>query len=317
MVTKPETIITERVLPTLTKYDTKQRSKRFTRFLKDEPLIRIAISLVVWFASAVALFPVLHVIAKSLSSTNAVIAGKVNIVPVDFQIETYWYVLTKLNYLQSLFNSIVITTTGTVLGVIISLLTAYPLSRPNLRHRKFFTIFVLFTMLFSAGFVPDYLLMRSLGLLNNLWSVIIPFLIIPFYILLVKNFLQCIPDSLIEASKMDGASEFRILLQVVVPISTPIIATISVYFTVLYWNNYTNAMIFITDKDLYPLPLFLYDLVRVSSDPASLPADAVINLSTEVVSATAVVLSVIPILIVFPVLQRFFRSGIMSGGIKG
>lgn len=264
------------------------------------------------------LLPFINLIAKSFSGEAAVISGKVNLLPVDFQTGTYLYVLQNDMFMNALKTSVALAVVGTAVGLFITTITAYPLSRIQLRGRKWILLMFIFTMLFSGGLIPTYLLMQELDLINKLPVLFLPAAINVFNMLIIKNYFEELPDGLEESAKLDGASNVRILFSIVLPLSLPVLATIALFFAVAFWNDYFAAMIYITDQDLKPLQLFLKELL-VSSSGEFLKdnVDAALNTTPQSIQAASIMLATLPILFVYPFLQKYFVKGVLVGSVKG
>jgi putative aldouronate transport system permease protein len=264
-----------------------------------------------------ALMPFLNVIAKSVSTETAVVAGRVSFYPIGFQLNAYKYVLQQGTFLSSLQVSLFITAVGTLISMVVTILTAYPLSK-RIRGRKWILLVFIFTMLFKGGIIPDYFLMRGLGLLNNVWSLIFPHLLIVFNMLVMKSFFETLPESLEEAAIMDGAGYLRIVFSIVVPLSLPVIATITLFYAVAYWNNFFFALLYITRPDLKPLQLYLFEIITESKMTfEDISINQLMNISPGSIRAATVIVSTVPILLVYPYLQRHFVKGLIIGSVKG
>jgi len=271
---------------------------------------------------AVTLFPFLNLIAKSLSSEAAVISGIVNIVPIDLQWGTYAYVLKDKLFLNSVKVSVIVTVVGTLGSLAVTALTAYPLSKLRLRGRSYFILLFIFTMIFSGGLIPTYLLLHDLHLINKLAVLILPGMLSVFNLLIIKNFFEELPDSLEESAKIDGASNMTILFRLVIPLSLPVFATVGLFYAVGYWNDYFTSMVYITLPELKPLQLYLKEmLVSVSSTFLKLngriDVNKAMNTSPQSIQAASIILATIPILLVYPFLQKYFVKGVMLGSVKG
>ncbi|WP_068775709.1 carbohydrate ABC transporter permease [Paenibacillus sp. FJAT-26967] len=265
------------------------------------------------------LLPFVNLISKSLSSESAVISGQVNLFPVGFQLETYAYVLKNEMFLNSFKISIILTIVGTFLSLFLTTITAYPLSKPRLRGRKWLLLIFIFTMLFSGGLIPMYLLMQNLNLINTLPVLFLPALVNVYNMLIIKNYFEGLPESLEESAKIDGASNLRILFYVILPLSLPVLATIALFFAVYFWNDYFAAMIYITNPSLKPMQLFLKELL-VSSSGEFLKqgnVDAAMNTTPQSIQAASILLATLPILVVYPFLQKYFVKGVLVGSVKG
>lgn len=268
----------------------------------------------------ITLFPFLNIIAKSFSSEAAVISGKVSIIPVEFQLGTYKYVLANRQFINSFKVSVFVTVVGTLLSLVMTVIAAYPLSKPRLRGRKVFTLIYIFTMLFSGGLVPTYILMSNLRLVNKLPILILPSLISVYNMLIIKSYFESIPDSLEESAKLDGASNTTILFKIILPLSLPVFATIALFYAVGYWNNYFTAMIYITNPSLKPMQLYLKEMLYSASDVFlqlnNKNIDATMNSTPEAIQAASIITATVPIIIVYPFLQKYFVKGVLIGSVK-
>lgn len=261
------------------------------------------------------LLPFMHVISQSFSEDRYVVAGSVGVLPKGFSLNAYIFAFNDTPILTAFRNTIVITLAGTILALITETITAYPLSIPNLRGRKFVMYFYVFTMLFSAGMIPGFLLMRTLGLLNNLWSMILPHMLNVFNMILLKNYFEGLPDAISESAMMDGANHYIILLRIIVPMSMPILATITLFTAVEFWNSYFNAMLYLSDPRKITLQLFLVNLVKQANTTDAITSDIIVQPDT--VRSASVMIALVPILLVYPFVQRFFVTGITLGSVKG
>lgn len=270
---------------------------------------------------AATLFPFLNVIAKSLSSEAAVVSGIVTFYPIDFQVGTYELVLGNKQFLNSFRITILVTVIGTFASLFMTVLAAYPLSKPGLKFRKPLLLIYVFTMLFNGGIIPTYLVMRQLELVNTIWALFVPGLINVFYMLIVKNFFEGLPEGLEESAKLDGASNLRVLFSIILPLSKPVLATIGLFYAVLLWNSYFNAMIYITSSELKTLQLYLKELIastqEVLTTAGQIDVNRDLNQAPEAVRAASIVTATVPILLVYPFLQKHFVKGVMVGSVKG
>jgi len=278
----------------------------------------VLIRLVLLMASLACLLPFVHVVAKSLSDDAFVIANKVVLWPKGFTLEAYKKIFADASIIRSFYVSVVVTVAFTILGMIVTICAAYPLSRKQLKGRSFFTVLFMFTLYFHGGIIPDYLLMSNLGLLDTLWSLILPLAFSAFNFLIMKTVLATsIPDSLEESAKIDGASHFRFLISVVLPLSKPIIATLSLFYAVGRWNAYQDALFYIKQAvDLRPLQLKLYYLVISATESFQLESTNVQLTNPEVLKASTVVFATLPILCIYPFIQKYFVQGALLGAIK-
>ena len=269
----------------------------------------------------ITLFPFLNVIAKSLSSEAAVVSGIVTIFPIDFQVGTYELVLGNRQFINSFRITIIVTLIGTLASLLMTVLAAYPLSKPNLKFRKPILLIYVFTMLFNGGIIPTYLVMRELQMINTIWALFVPGLISVFNMLIVKNYFEALPESLEESAKLDGASNTRILHTIILPLSKPVLATIGLFYAVNLWNSYFNAMIYITAPELKTLQLYLKELIastqEVMTTAGQVDVSRDLNQTPEAVRAASIVTATVPILLVYPFLQKHFVKGVLVGSVKG
>jgi ABC-type sugar transport system, permease component len=275
---------------------------------------------VILISSAIlCLFPFLNVLAKSLSANWAIISGKVGLLPVAFTMENVMFVLRDRLFQNAFLISVFVTVVGSLGAVLFTAVSAYPLSKKHLPGIKSILLLYIFTMLFNGGLVPTYLLIKNLHLMDNLASLILPALINVFNLLLMKNYYESLPESLEESAKLDGASNLRIVLSIVIPISAPVFATISLFYAVYFWSNWFHPMLYLNDPSLKPLQLYLRDIILQASDENLLnqDIDALLNLSPEGIRNATIIVSTIPILLVYPMLQKYFIKGILIGSVKG
>lgn len=263
------------------------------------------------------ILPFVHLVAKSFSSNAAVISGSVSFWPKGFQLDVYRYVFNSQMFWQAFQNSLFITVVGTLISTSVTVLSAYPLSKQHFRGRKVILLLYVFSMLFFGGTVPIYMFMQTVGLLNTLWAVIVPFTVSQFNLFIMKTFFEEIPESIEESAIIDGARPARILISIVLPLSLPSIATISLFYAVNYWNGYYHAMLFITNPKVKPLQLYLYELINTASRIAELDPEQAQNLSSIGVQAASIIIGTLPILLTYPFAQRYFVHGLTLGSVKG
>ncbi len=277
------------------------------------------IAFIILLLSLTCILPFIHVAAKSISSNTAVMSKSVYLWPKGVTFEAYTSIFKDGQLVHSMFYTIWITLAFTVVGMIVTICAAYPLSLKGLKGRSFFAFFLMFTMYFSAGLIPEYLLMGDLKLLNTPWVLILPLAFSPYNMLIMKSFLSStIPDSLYEAAKLDGADHFQILTRIVLPLSKPIIATLSLFYAVGRWNAYADAKYYITKKALQPLQYLLSNMVLSSgSDAISLSENAAVVSTPEVLQAATIMFATLPIIMVYPFVQKYFVKGAMIGAVKG
>lgn len=263
------------------------------------------------------IFPMVHLFAVSLSGASAANAGMVTFWPVDFNLQAYQQTMDNPFFLHSLWISVQRTVVGTALSMLVMLLSAYALSKENhvLQGRSIYMWYFVFTMLFNGGLIPMYFLISKLGLINNFWALILPTLVNAYNVILLLNFFRSLPKELEEASLIDGAGHLRTLVSIFLPISMPAIATISLFTMVFHWNSYFDGLIYMKDTSQFPLASFIQTLV-VQQDFRMIGQETVAKLSERTLKAAQIFVGALPILLVYPFLQRFFVKGIVLGAVK-
>lgn len=269
------------------------------------------------------LYPLIYVLSASFSSPEAVTAGKVWLWPVHFSLLGYKTVFNYGEVWTGYANSIFYTVVGTAINVVLTILAAYPLSRGDFRGWKFFMFLLLFTMMFNGGMIPTYLLVKHLGMLNTRWALIIPNAMSVFNVIITRTYFKTsIPKELLESAQIDGCSDFRFVRSIVLPLSGPIIAVIALFYAVGHWNAYFNALIYLRDKDLYPLQLVLQNiLVQNQVNPnvmSSIDASMREKLTSlrELLKYSLIVIASVPVLAIYPFVQKHFVKGVMIGSLK-
>ncbi|MYL57167.1 ABC transporter permease subunit [Virgibacillus halodenitrificans] len=292
--------------------------------LSDQAFDRLNF-LFVLFITLIIIYPLIFVISASISDPQAVNSGKMWLWPVDITFDGFARVFQNDAIWIGYRNTIIYTVVGVLIHLFILLPSAYALSRKELMAKKLFLWFILFTMLFNGGLIPTYLVVKNLGMVNTMWSIVIPGVIGAWSVLVARTFFQqTIPDQLVEASKIDGASDFYLFMKVVLPLSMPIIAVMALFHAVALWNQYFNALIYLSDEHLFPLQLILRQILilnEVSADSAATAAGAAQSFSDQIKTASLVkyaviIVSALPLLIVYPLLQRFFVKGVLIGSVK-
>ncbi|MFD1992327.1 carbohydrate ABC transporter permease [Paenibacillus nicotianae] len=267
----------------------------------------------------VCLIPFIHILAISLSSARPIMSGEVSLFPVEWTTEAYVKVFSDMSMIRSLGFTVMLTVIFTILCMAMTIAAGYPLSKSNLKGRGFFMVLIIITMFFSGGIIPEYILVRNLHLLDTMWALILPGLISPFYLIIMISFFRNIPESLEEAAEMDGSSHFYTLWRIILPLSLPVIATLSLFYAVGRWNGFMDTLMYINSPELYPLQLKLYQLIQ-NNMASELMRNEVVGsaqMMPESLKAASVIFATIPILIVYPWLQRYFVSGVMLGAVKG
>jgi putative aldouronate transport system permease protein len=277
------------------------------------------IILIITVAAFLALVPILHLASVSLSSNAAILSNKVTLFPVEWSTVAYQTVLRDGKMIGSLLFTIVLVLLFTVICMIMTTCAAYPLTKKRLKGRDFFLLMIVFTMFFSGGLIPEYLLVKTLKLTNTIWALILPGMINAFYLIILKTFFSSIPEELEESARIDGSSHFGTLIRIVLPLSLPVLATLSLFYAVGRWNGFMDALFYITKQDLYPIQLKLYQLVISNQMSDATATEGMNSLAPipESLKAASIMFATLPILIVYPWLQRYFISGMMIGAVKG
>lgn len=260
-------------------------------------------------------YPFFSIVAKSFSSEAEVVAGNVYLIPKGWNVKAYEVVLGSQRFGDALGVTVYVTLLGTFINILLTIFVAYAVSRKKLKGANLITFLYVFTMLFSGGLIPTYLVVKSMNMINTLWALIIPGAVVPFNMFILRNYFYNISDSLEESAKLDGASNIRTLFSIMIPLAMPSIATICLFCAVGYWNSYFEALIYITDRSKYTLQVFLREIV-IDPDTDVNNADLMMDVAEQSVRGATVVASTLPILIVYPFLQRYFVKGVMVGSVK-
>lgn len=267
----------------------------------------------------VTLFPFANVIAVSFSSSRAINAAEVFLWPVEFQTDAYLNLLRDGQLITAMKNTLIITVVGTALNMLFTIMAAYPLSKARLKGRNMMLMAILFTMLFSGGLIPNFLLINSLGLVNTYWALWLPALISAYNMFVMKSFLEGLPVELEESASIDGASEFTILWRIILPLSMPVIAALTLFYSVGWWNSYMNVLIYIRNSGKLSLMVKLYQMIALVSPDMLKSGEGVTQtlITPEGIRAAGVVIAIAPILCVYPFLQKYFIKGVLLGSVKG
>ena len=260
--------------------------------------------------SVVTLYPFLYLVSQSFTSDKAIIAGHTSLIPEGFNIDTYKYILSKGEFLMFYKNTIIYTVIGTVCSLLFSAMLAYPMSKNELKFNKILTPFVIFTMYFGGSLISNYILIIKLGLKDTMGAFILPMMISTYYVILMKSFFQGIPKDLEEAGEIDGLSKFGVFWRIALPLSKPIMATMTLFYAVMYWNNWYNAFLYLR-KEKWPVAYYLQTIIRGAgaNDPDAQQVSANIK-------SCSMVLTVLPIICVYPFIQKYYVQGMMLGGVK-
>lgn len=282
--------------------------------------INIVIMLLVML---VILYPIYYMVIVSVSDSTAVMTGKVTVRPIGFHLQVYKQFLTDSYFLGTYKNTAIITVLGTAINIVMSILCAYPLSRKDFYGGKLITGLVTFTMFFSGGMIPTYLLVNQLKLLNTYWSVVLPGAINVFNMIIMRTSFQSLPLELNESAYIDGANDLQILWKIILPLSKPIIATLVLFYAVAHWNGYVHAMLYFTDKNMYPIQLYVRSLVLSGlTEMTSLSMDLstgsdAYGVAQRSIQYGVIIAATLPILLIYPFISKYFEKGVMIGSLKG
>ncbi|MEU5154008.1 carbohydrate ABC transporter permease [Glycomyces sp. NPDC021274] len=266
------------------------------------------------------LYPFITVLAQSFSSSGAIKAGQVNFLPVDFNVDTYAIVMSDDIFWRNYGNSVLYTVVGTVIAMVLTTTYAFVLSKRHLKGRKVLIGIAVFTMFFNGGLVPNYVLISALEMKNTMWALVLPGAISVFNLLVMKAFFENLPKELEEAAQIDGLGWYGIFGRIVLPLSKAVIATMVLFYSVAFWNDWFAAFLYLDKSELFPITLYLRNLIAGASTTASEGAAAAGSTTAQVsanIQAVTMILTVIPILCVYPFVQRYFVSGVMLGSVKG
>lgn len=288
----------------------------------DDRLFTILNYIILFIFTITILYPLVYIVSASFSSSTAVISGKVWLYPVEPTLAGYEAVFKHRLIMSSFLNSVFYTVVGTTINVLFTLIAAYPLSRKDFMPRNAIMALFVFTMMFSGGLIPSYLVVKELGMIDTRWSLIIPGALAVMNMIIARTYFQTtIPDELLEAAQMDGCSDFTFVRKIVLPLSGPIIAVISLFYAVGHWNQYFNALLYLKHQELYPIQLVLRDILVQNEVDASMITDVADQAARdglrELLKFSLIVVSTLPVLIIYPFIQRHFVKGMMIGSLKG
>ncbi|MFD2115764.1 carbohydrate ABC transporter permease [Paenibacillus yanchengensis] len=288
---------------------------------KEDRLFEIANATVLTCVLIIILYPLIFVLSASISNPLLVIRGDILLFPKEITFQAYKQVFQHTEVWQGFTNTLVYTIAGTILNLVLTIMGAYPLSRRTLPGRKYIMVIILLTMFFSGGLIPTYLVIKQLGLINSYWVMVLPGAISVYNLIVMRTFFENIPEELHEAATIDGASTMKTLTRIVLPLSIPIIAVMVLFYGVTHWNAFFNGLIYLSDRTKYPLQLIIREILIQSQmqqmlDQADDSAAAQL-LSAEGIKYALIVVTSLPVLVLYPMLQRYFVKGVMIGAIKG
>jgi len=273
-------------------------------------------ALIVW--GALILFPLLYVLMTSFATEKEYLTRGFFIIPKEWTMDAYLYLFANDSFLQSFINAVIVAVVGTAISISATTLMAYGLSKGWLKGRNVINFMVVFTMLFSGGLIPTYLVIKELGLIDSFWSLWLPGAVAPFYLIVMRSFFASIPSELEESARVDGSGEWRTFISIMLPLSKASIATFVLFYMVGYWNTYFSALIYLNDSDKWPLQVFLRQMLVLNLDmeeTATMFADVISY--TPAAKMAAIVISALPMMIIYPFLQKHFNKGFLLGSVKG
>lgn len=285
-----------------------------------ERVLSIVVYTILICVTIISVLPFIMIISGSVSDSAEIMKKGYSILPRGFSLDGYKSIFLFPKQIAKAYGiSIFVTAVGTMLGLVIMTLCGYAISRKEMKYRNVIAFIIYFTTLFSGGLVPWYMVISKLGLKNTIWALIVPSCCSSFYILLIRNFMKELPDALMESAKLDGAGDLTTLIRVVVPLSTPILATVALFLALAYWNDWYLASLYITDADMWPLQYRLYNILNAASKIAQAGAENFTNkiLPTETQKLANAVVATGPIIFLYPFLQKYFVQGITIGAVKG
>jgi ABC-type glycerol-3-phosphate transport system permease component len=295
------------------------------RFSLSDRLFYIVDYTLLAFAGLVVILPMLNVISQAFSDPQSVLAGRVYFWPRKFTMETIVRILSYKHIVTGFLNTFYYAGVGTIINLVMTMMCAYPLAQPDFRGRSFFSLVFAFTMMFGGGMIPTYIIIKNLGLINTRWVMLLPGAMAVWNMILARTFFQnTIPRELYESAQLDGASDIRMLVSIVLPLSTPIIAVLALFYAVGHWNSYFNAMLYLSKQELYNIQLILQN--AISNIQSLLNETTSVGAMTRMAEALAlaeagkyalIVISMVPVLVIYPFVQKYFIKGIMIGALKG
>lgn len=287
---------------------------------KAERIFYVVNYIVLTISALAAIFPLIYVVSTSLSGSNAIISGEVFLLPKQITLQSYRSIISDGQIFFALRNTLIVTLFGTAMNMLATILCAYPLAKKRLRGRVVFSRIIVFTMLFGGGLIPNFILYKELHLTDSYWALWLNGLISVYNMIIMKTFFQGIPDSLEEAAMIDGANDIQILYKIMLPLALPSIATLTLFYAVGWWNEYYNTMIFITSTKKYTATVKLMQMIKTMTNNllnGENLSETEASLVPEGIKAASIVVSMAPILCVYPFLQKYFVKGVMVGSVKG
>lgn len=286
---------------------------------KQYKVFRVVNFIIMLIVIMLTLYPFLYVLAESFSSEKYIMKGMVTLFPRGFTTETYRVVMKEKDFWIEYKNTILYTVLGTIISLFLTSILAYALSKKRLKGRGFFIGFTMFTMFFGGGIIPNYVIVKSLGMRNTIWAVVIPGAISTYNMIIMKTFFEGLPNELEEAAAVDGLSTYGIIWRIVVPLSKPIFATMALFYAVGIWNGWFGPFLYLDNKKLFPVTLYIRNIIagtQTTAENSGSNSEALSQVAATI-KAASIILSVLPILCVYPFVQKYFVTGVMIGSVKG
>ncbi|MFQ9871845.1 MAG: carbohydrate ABC transporter permease [Oscillospiraceae bacterium] len=287
---------------------------------RGDKIFRVVIAIILLFVNAIMLYPFILIISLSISDPEAVLRGEVTFLPKGFSGRAYEKMITTPNFVKSYGNTILYATVGTIITLALTALTAFPLSVTKFRSKKFLNVYYMITMFFYGGMIPTFLVVRGLGIIDTLWAMVLPGALTAYNIMIFRSFFQGIPESLHESAYIDGANDWRVLFSIILPLSKPVIATIALFTIVRHWNSFFNALLYLNTPDKYPLQMILRNILtgaeQLNKDSGAFETLAQSSV-TESLKDASIIITTLPVICIYPFIQRYFVKGVMIGSVKG
>lgn len=290
---------------------TKEPKMKTGKRINENPTFHVINTVILILTAFICILPFFNVLATALSTAG----HDINFLPKGFTWYNFQYIFTDVGFWRALGVSIMVTVGGTVLSVLTMYAAAYALSKPDFPFRRGIMIFFIITMVFSAGMVPNYILVRTLGLTESPWALILPSVVQVYNLILIKSYLEGVPKELEESAKIDGANSLQTMFKVMIPVSMPCVASVSMFTAVSFWNNYTSALLYLgTEEKWYPLSLYILNYIQSAPDVLNQTAETIQKANIE---SAMVIVSILPILLAYPFVLKFFTKGVTVGSVKG
>ncbi|MFH5184964.1 carbohydrate ABC transporter permease [Paenibacillus sp. TAB 01] len=273
--------------------------------------------IVLTLCAFITLFPFIYIMATSLAPLQQVLRGGVILWPEQVTWDAYTTIFSNAHFVRSLYTTFFITVVGTLTNLLFTTFMAYPLAKKRLKGRRIILFLVVFSILFSGGLIPSYMIVKSLGMINTVWSLIVPGAISAFNLIIMKNFFQSIPEELEEAARIDGCKNLGVLFRIVLPLSMPALATFTLFYAVGHWNQFFAAVIYVTKSNLWPIQVVLRQMIIEGSTQEFEQAMGELKIIPTTIKMAAIIVATVPILFVYPFLQKHFAKGVLLGSVKG